>query len=257
MVLKWLRKQCSHSAQGLAPLASAAATAAAPPFPILLPRRLSVSRAPHAPLPSAACPVPGGSASCDWNRYGSSVATRNGRTASAAAPSSQNPIWLSLRNSSRRPLHAPPPSTAASATTPLPPIRLERRSSVFSLSHASNANTSAAAPPASEPGGSACCYWNGYGTQRSHPAHGPTLSDHVPFEVQRLQPVAPTPVPPPPCPQAGWVSMLQLESLRNAVQPPGSRTHLSPNSLWPRFNVVSKLHAPPARADATAAAPLK
>ena len=28
-----------------------------------------------------------------------------------------------------------------------------------------------------EPGGSACFYWNGYGTQRSHPAQGLTSSD--------------------------------------------------------------------------------
>ena len=29
-----------------------------------------------------------------------------------------------------------------------------------------------------------------------------------------------------PCPRAGWVSLLLLEWLRNAVQPPGSRTHI-------------------------------
>ena len=31
--------------------------------------------------------------------------------------------------------------------------------------------------------------------------------------------------PPPTCARAGWVGMLLLEWLRNAVQPPGSRTH--------------------------------
>ena len=51
-----------------------------------------------------------------------------------------------------------------------------------------------------EPGGSACCYWDRHGSSAAT-----RLEDSTP--------------------RAGWVSVLLLESLRNAVQPPGSRTH--------------------------------
>ena len=50
-----------------------------------------------------------------------------------------------------------------------------------------------------EPGGSARCYWNGYGTQWNHPAQWRPAS------------------------RAGWVSALLLEWLRNAAPPPGAK----------------------------------
>ena len=49
----------------------------------------------------------------------------------------------------------------------------------------------------------------------AHGKHRP--HDHVGLLFHRSEP--------PTCPRAGWVSMLLLEWLRNAVQPPGSRTY--------------------------------
>ena len=91
------------------------------------------------------------------------------------------------------------------------------------------------------PGGSACCYWNRYGTQCSHPAQGGSVcpgggqrgaigmaTGHSAATRSKEYD-----------PRAGWVSMSLLEWLRDAVQPPGwSRTH----TAWPvASSAVSKM----------------
>ena len=80
---------------------------------------------------------------------------------------------------------------------------------------------SIAAPtcPPAEPGGSARCYWNGYGTQCSHPAQGGAypsrVGQHVAIGTAAERSAATRLMEG--HIRAGWVSTLLSERLRNAV----------------------------------------
>ena len=82
-------------------------------------------------------------------------------------------------------VYLPPAGRAAARTTPPPrPLLASRRTGRTPAAPAaprllpparpasSSAARPGAQPPARQPGGSACCYWNSYGTLCSHPAQG-------------------------------------------------------------------------------------
>ena len=123
---------------------------------------LSAASSPSASSFPAPAPEPGGSACCCWNGYGTQCShPAQGRTIKlvlllrAASLEGQAAARLQLG-------HDLVPSQFAARRPSLE--RLHRCPSTLGVFPGT----------CPEPGGSACCYWNGYGTQCDHPAQGRT-----------------------------------------------------------------------------------